>query len=190
MFNKDMFPIIWPIEGTGYEGRNDRIEFVKEGDPLILKADYHNKFYSPVAIEVFNTKGESLGYLCDYGMYAADESTTVWLENLAMYVDCFDVTVDAVTPLSQRSSRAKYALMNVCLNVKEDACEKLENVEYKYSLTISYDKGWSTVNKAFKNKFNSFSEAEDYAFEYADEHDLDGFGYDIKGPNEIIKDAK
>lgn len=59
----EKLPCVVPIEGTGYAGRSERIEHVKEGDKLILKADTDNEFYDPVAIEVFNEKNESLGYL-------------------------------------------------------------------------------------------------------------------------------
>lgn len=102
----DSYPMTRPIEGTGYEGRNARIEFVNVGDPLLLKADYESRFYSPVAIEVFNARGESLGYLAD-GWLAGS------LEEIAKHLDVLKARVASVTPLSKRTKRAKYALMDV-----------------------------------------------------------------------------
>ncbi len=108
---KPIFPMVIPIEGTGYAGRNARIEYVKVGDPLIVKADYNNPYYTPVALEVFNTKGETLGYLCEgYG--------TMPLEVIAQSISDVKARVASVTPLSQRSKRAKYALMDVELYTK------------------------------------------------------------------------
>ena len=98
-------PIVVPIEGTGYEGRNERLEHVKAGDKLILKMDLKNKFYTPVAIEVFNVKNETLGYLSETWEYP--------LTNIARIINESEAYVDSITPLSARSKRAKYALMDV-----------------------------------------------------------------------------
>jgi len=107
----DEFPIIRSIEGTGYLGRNDRIEFLKVGDEVILKADYNSQFYSPVAIEVFNTEGETLGFLKEsYFDYA--------LEELAEHISEISGRVASVTPLSKRTKRAKYALLDIELYKK------------------------------------------------------------------------
>ncbi len=104
------YPIIKEIQGTGYEGRNERIEYVNAGDELILKADYNNNYYSPVAIEVFNSKNETLGYLSDgFG----SES----LAEIAKHLDMIKAKVASVTPLSKRTKRAKYALMDVELYI-------------------------------------------------------------------------
>ena len=100
------YPMTKSIEGTGYVGRAARIEFVKVGDPLILKADYDNAYYWPVAIEVFNAKNETLGYLREG--YDADS-----LEEIAKHLDKLKARVASVTPLSMRSKRAKYALLDV-----------------------------------------------------------------------------
>lgn len=103
---KDSYPMIKAIEGTGYEGRSARIEYVREGDTLILKADYSSRFYTPVAIEVFNAKNETLGYLTNGWL---EES----LEEIAKHLDVIKARVASVTPLSKRTKRAKYALMDV-----------------------------------------------------------------------------
>lgn len=104
------FPIIKPIEGTGYLGRNERIENIKVGDRLIVKADYNSPYYSPVAIEVFNEKHETLGYLCEEG--------SVSLKEIAEIIHDLGARVASVTPLSQRTKRAKYALMDVELDLE------------------------------------------------------------------------
>ena len=103
---EDSYPMIKSIEGTGYAGRTARIEFVKEGDMLILKADYNSPFYSPVAIEVFNAQNETLGFLQNGWL---EES----LEEIAKHLDALKARVASVTPLSRRTKRAKYALMDV-----------------------------------------------------------------------------
>ncbi len=106
-------PIVRSIEGTAYEGRNARIEHITKGDSLILKADWNNKFYHPVAIEVFNTANETLGYLEE-----AFDSEII-LEVLAHNIDSLEAVVDSVTPLSKRKKNAKYALMNVKISAKD-----------------------------------------------------------------------
>lgn len=103
----DNLPMSISIEGTAYEGRNARIEKVKVGDRLILRADYDNEFYDPVAIEVLNEKKQSLGYLTD--------SWECQLVELAKVIDEVEASVDSVTPLSARRKNAKYALMDVKL---------------------------------------------------------------------------
>lgn len=110
-------PLTVSIEGTGYEGRNERIEHIKVGDPLILKADYDNKFYSPVAIEVFNKKKETLGYLSKGFGFPS-------LEDIAKIIDKIKARVASVTPLSKRSKRAKYALMDVELYLDDSPAPK------------------------------------------------------------------
>lgn len=104
-------PKIIPIEGTAYEGRNERIEKVEVGDRLILEADYDNEFYDPVAIEVLNDKKQSLGYLV--------EKNDCELEDLAKVLDKVEASVESVTPLSARRKNAKYALLDVKIVLKE-----------------------------------------------------------------------
>lgn len=111
----DNLPMSIPIEGTAYEGRIERIEHVNVGDRLILRADYDNDFYDPVAIEVLNKKKQSLGYLTD--------SRECRLVELAKVIDEVEASVDSVTPLSARRKNAKYALLDVKL-VSKRALEK------------------------------------------------------------------
>jgi len=99
------WPITIAIEGTGYSGRNERIEHVRVGDSLVLKADYQNPYYAPVAIEVFNTSNETLGYL--------QNIPDLPLSSIAEEIDTLSAKVASVTPLSQRSKKAKYALMDI-----------------------------------------------------------------------------
>lgn len=103
------YPITRAIEGTGYEGRAARIEYIKVGDPLILKADNNSKYYSPVAIEVFNSANQTIGYLTD-GFPS--------LASIAKDLDNLRAEVGTVTPLSQRSKRAKYPLLDVKITRK------------------------------------------------------------------------
>lgn len=98
-------PITISIEGTGYEGRCARIEHVKVGDKLILKIDMDSEYYDPVAVEVFNDRNQTLGFLRDTSKYP--------LTSIAGIIDEIDAYVDSVTPLSARSKNAKYALMDV-----------------------------------------------------------------------------
>ena len=104
------YPIIKEIQGTGYEGRSARLEYIQVGDAVNLKADYNSPFYSPVAIEVFNTQNETLGYLQDgYGAKSLIE--------IAKHLDAVQAKVASVTPLSKRTKRAKHALMDVEISV-------------------------------------------------------------------------
>ena len=77
---------------------------------LILRADYDSEFYSPVAIEVFNSKNETLGYISD-GWGAGS------LVEIAKHLDEVKAKVASVTPLSKRTKRAKYALMDIELYI-------------------------------------------------------------------------
>ena len=137
---RDVLPIIKSIEGTAYEGRNARIENVKVGDPLILKADYHNPYYT-VAIEVFNMQLETLGYLNT--VYPVDDNNKYleWLSlsQIAKHIDKLEAKVASVTPLSQRRNNAKYALMDVKLSLKEDTIEKKQIVKGTYILEGVYE---------------------------------------------------
>ena len=117
-FYLEHFPLTISIEGAGYEGRNERLEYVKVGDPLILKTDWNSKYYSPVAVEVFNKKNETLGYL-----------RNVWdisLDVIAQLVDegRIKATVESITPLSKRRKGSKYALMDVRMELVEPKQDK------------------------------------------------------------------
>lgn len=98
------------LSGTQYEGRNERIEKVKVGDPVELVREPDN-IYDKNAINVRNAEG-SLGHL------AADASSV-----LAPYLDDDSITYEAVvsevTPLSKRSSRCKNALISIHIDVEK-----------------------------------------------------------------------
>ena len=109
-----LLPKTIPVYGTKYEGRAERVEFLKIGDKVLLKADYNNPYYSPVAIEVFNTKEESLGFL---------ESSFVELEEFSAIASLVDkkkihATVSFVIPLSKKSKRAKSCDLEILLEEK------------------------------------------------------------------------
>lgn len=74
-----------------------------------LRADTKNKYYSPVAVEVFNTNKETLGYL---------QATSGVLCKIAENLEVLEATVESVTPLSQRRRTAKYALLDVTMRIK------------------------------------------------------------------------
>ena len=126
------FPVMKAIEGTGYYGRAKRFEKIHEGDALVLKTDWESDYYSPVAIEVFNSDGETLGYLGDNG-----ESPD--LQTLALLADDHLITasVQSVTPLSKRRKNAKYALMDVRID-RADTGKSSKTVR-KTSKAVSED---------------------------------------------------
>ena len=102
-----MFPLVRDIEGTGYLDRIPRIEHVKVGDPLVLAADWENEWFDPACIEVFNAAGETLGNLRQLYSYPAGN------RELACLLPYITATVETVTPKSKRRKNAKYALMDV-----------------------------------------------------------------------------
>ena len=102
------FPIIQDIEGTGYMDRIAHIEHVQAGDPLVLAADWENQWFDPVCIEVFNAKGETLGNLSN-----RFSITLSGHRELACLLPHITATVETVTPKSKRRKNAKYALMDV-----------------------------------------------------------------------------
>lgn len=107
------FPLTFKISGTHHMGRAARIEHVNVGDRLILAADWNCPFFDPVAIEVFNEHGETLGYL-EAGIGPERGA-------LALMLPYVTATAASVTPLSKRSRGAKYALMDVRLELDDDA---------------------------------------------------------------------
>jgi DNA-binding PadR family transcriptional regulator len=94
------------VQGTAYEGRTERIEFIKKGDQVQLKRDPENQ-YDPNCIGVLNSKGESLGNL---GQNIVEYLAPVMDADL---VEIEKVVVKSVTPLSQRNKRAKKALLDI-----------------------------------------------------------------------------
>lgn len=107
------FPCTKPISGTHHMGRAERIERVNVGDKLILAADWNCEFFDPAGIEVFNEQGETLGYL--EGVIGPNRGA------LALLLPHITATAASVTPLSARRKGAKYALMDVRLELDDDA---------------------------------------------------------------------
>lgn len=116
------FPCTKPISGTHHLGRAGRIEHVKVGDSLILAADWNCEFFDPADIEVFNEQGETLGYL--EGVIGPMRGA------LALILPHVTATVESVTPLSKRKKGSKYALMDVHMELDDDATvEGILNVD-------------------------------------------------------------
>ena len=107
------FPCVISIEGTHFADRIDRIEHIKVGDSVILKADWESPYYLPVAIEVFDSHNGSLGFLRD----TTSDNTLVQIANS---IETLHASVASVTPLSKRKKNAKYALLDVLILKKEN----------------------------------------------------------------------
>lgn len=106
------FPITQDIEGTHHMGRIPRIEHVRVGDSLVLAADWQNEWFDPVCIEVFNAAGETLGNLRE-----RFSPTLSGNRELACLLPHLKATVETVTPKSKRRKNAKYALMDVRMEI-------------------------------------------------------------------------
>lgn len=114
----DNLPMTFSIEGTGYEDRAARFEYLSVGDDLIIKGLTDCPYFSDgLAVEVFNTSNETLGYL-SIPNYSTMMSI---IEN----IDKLKATVSSITPLSKRRSNAKYALMDVSLDLVENNNQKI-----------------------------------------------------------------
>lgn len=106
------FPLTIAIEGTHHLGRAARIEDVNVGDALVLASDWESEFFTPCCIEVFNDRGETLGNLNEQHSVALSG-----YRELALLLPYITATVESVTPLSKRRKNAKYALMDVRLEL-------------------------------------------------------------------------
>lgn len=106
------FPITRDIEGTHHMGRIPRIEHVRVGDPLVLAADWQSEWFDPVCIEVFNVSGETLGNLRQHSSFTMSGN-----RELACLLPHIIATVETVTPKSKRRRNAKYALMDVHMEI-------------------------------------------------------------------------
>ncbi len=94
------------IVGGGYEGRAERYELLGTGDRVELKRNPDNS-YDKNAIEVFNSRGESLGHIpAAYANILAPG-----LDQVLVSIESAEVL--SVTPLSQRGKRAKNPLMTI-----------------------------------------------------------------------------
>ncbi len=114
-------PAVFKLSGTDAAGRTQRIESVRTGDRLLLRADYENRDYSPVAIEVLNERKESLGYLAGTRLQGFRDNA---LDDIAYLLDYVQASVKEVTPLSKRRKGSKYALMSVELSERADGSKK------------------------------------------------------------------
>lgn len=123
------FPCTKPISGTHFLNRAARIEHIKAGDRLVLAADWNCEFFDPAGIEVFNEQGETLGYIEDVvgPMRGA----------LALILPHVTATAESVTPLSKRKKGSKYALMDVHMELDDDATvEGILNVDPSNELLV------------------------------------------------------
>lgn len=122
----ERLPRVLSIEGTHHMGRAENIESVRVGDPLVLVSDWQNPWFKPCCIEVFDGEGRTLGNISDSPKRAASDDWVndyrLWPEDrerLALLLPYVTATVESVTPLSQRRKGAKYALLDVRLELDE-----------------------------------------------------------------------
>ncbi len=98
------------VVGTQYEGRNQRIEYIRVGDLVRLVREPENA-HNEWNIAVQNHKGESLGNLssgaCHYLAPLMD----------AGYAHRFSARVKEVIPVSKRSSRAKKSILKLEITI-------------------------------------------------------------------------
>lgn len=99
------------LTDTRFEGRTQRIENVKQGDPVRLVHEKSDKSY-PNMVEVFSDEG-SLGLLEET---AADIMAPLMDEGKKEY----EVTVRNVIPLSKRSARCRGAIISVHIRIKAE----------------------------------------------------------------------
>jgi len=109
------------VKGTAYEGRSERIEYLKVGDSVQLVREPDNAQYS-LNISVRNQHGESLGNLekefCDAFAPLIDEGILKFRE----------ASVLSVEPLSKRGPSAKKAELYISLiydfdqSIKDNSC--------------------------------------------------------------------
>ena len=98
------------VVGTQFEGRNQRIEFLNLGDMVRLVREPENEI-NDQNISVRNRQGESLGNL------SASVCSTLAPLMDAGYADKVTAAVCEVIPLSQRSSRAKKAILKLKVTI-------------------------------------------------------------------------
>ena len=124
------------MSGTQYEGRSERIEAVRVGDLVSLVREPDN-MYDPQAIDVRNADG-SLGHIpadvvCELAPLIDKE----------LY-DCTAV-VSSVTRLSERSGRARKALISVKVE-----CVWKQGAELSASRWQSHAAGYRELNDAMR----------------------------------------
>lgn len=120
------FPMIVPVARTP-RLRNVRklerlrIESINDGDPLILEVDRSGRIYSPVGIEVFNAKHESLGYLEGLDCLLGNKSSfDARLKKISDNSEKVQARAIHVVPLSKQGEGAKEALMDVEIYLASD----------------------------------------------------------------------
>lgn len=131
------FPLTMPIEGTHVLGRAQRIESIKVGDSLVLAADWQSPYFTPVCIEVFNEKGETLGNLSGIHTFFMSGH-----RELALLLPYIKATVESVTPLSKRRKNAKYALMDVKLELDTSLLPESWSAAYEKHLEADDEDFW------------------------------------------------
>ena len=99
------------VQGTQYEGRTDRIEYITQGQKIAVSREPENEYNSD-NIAVLNKQGESLGNLSSN---VCDALSPLLDSDLA---EIKDAHVSFVTPLSKRRKNAKKAILYVELTVK------------------------------------------------------------------------
>lgn len=115
-------PRCYAIEGTGYKGRAERVEAMKPGDPVILESDWQCEYFDPVGIEVFNAENQTLGYL---SLDLSEGASVVGgFRQLACMLPYVVATVDSVTPVSARGRGAKYPLMDIRVELIDEALDR------------------------------------------------------------------
>ena len=88
---------------NGWDKMNERIEHISVGDELTLKKVTQ---YGEISFEVLNMRDEKIGMMWT----ESNKSLTKMIKNIK-------VTVNTVTPLSQRRKGSKYAAMSIKLEL-------------------------------------------------------------------------
>lgn len=102
------FPVVAAVDPGKDLAQTKRIEQLQEGDPLLFEANWECKNDMPVNITILNEKKEPLGNL---------KADAVTLVLLAEYGDRFAVTADKIIPVAMKRKNAKYASLDVCINL-------------------------------------------------------------------------
>lgn len=94
------------VKGTRYDGRTERIEFVKTGEPVQIVRDPENRF-NPNNFRILNGKGDDLGNmpaeLCNVAAPLYDRGLLSVNESVISFAD----------PLSKRGRHAKQGMLFV-----------------------------------------------------------------------------
>lgn len=104
--SSNIVKLLVEVQGTQFEGRNERIEDISINDEVNIKREPNNK-YNNLNLAVLNNAGDSLGNL------SADICNT-----LSPLIDSKIIVIDSakvayVEPLSKRSARCKKSLLTI-----------------------------------------------------------------------------